>query len=59
MTQRNVHSGEERGETDAFAGYTVLNFIYIFFKKWGALAPPAPSPCGGPGRVKLPFHYLK
>ena len=27
-----------------YRGSTVLNFIYLFFKKWGALAPPAPPP---------------
>ena len=27
-----------------YGGSTVLNFIYLFFKKWGALAPRAPPP---------------
>ena len=25
-----------------YRGPTVLHCIYLFFKKWGALAPPAP-----------------
>ena len=27
-----------------YKGSTVLNFIYLFFKKWGAPGPPAPPP---------------
>ena len=33
-----------------YPGCTVLNFIYLFFKKWGGVLcpPPSPSPCAGP-----------
>ena len=27
-----------------YKGSTLLNFIYLFFKKWGAPGPPAPPP---------------
>ena len=31
-----------------YRGSTVLNFIYLFFKRWGGPWPPSPSPCAGP-----------
>ena len=31
-----------------YRGCTVLNCIYLLFKKWGVPGPPSPSPCAGP-----------
>ena len=42
-----------------YPGCTVLNFIYLFFKKWGGgvvLSPPSPSPCAGPVQY-VPWKY--